>query len=51
MKPSPSRSFVIAASSLTAATVLLGACAGSMMDGSSTGLSFFVTEHRLGQGR
>ena len=51
MKRSSPRSLVIAASSLAAMTVLLGACAGSMMgSGSSTGLSFFVSSTGSGRG-
>jgi len=49
MQRSSFRSLVIAASSLAAATVLLGACAGSM-DGSSTGLSFFISSTGSGRG-
>ena len=51
MKRSSPRSLVIAASSLAAMTVLLGACAGSMMgSGSSTGLSFFISSTGSGRG-
>jgi hypothetical protein len=51
MKRSSPRSFAIVASSLAAVTVLLGACAGSMMgSGSSTGLSFFISSTGSGRG-
>ena len=51
MKRSSSRSFAITASSLVAATVLLGACAGSMTgSGSSSGLSFFISSTGSGRG-
>jgi hypothetical protein len=51
MKRFATRSIVVAASSVAAATVLLGACAGSMTgSGSSTGLSFFVSSTGSGRG-
>jgi len=51
MKRFATRSVVVAASSVAAATVLLAACAGSTMgSGSSTGLSFFVSSTGSGRG-
>ena len=50
MKCFATRSIVVAASSVAAATVLLAACAGSMGSGSSTGLSFFVSSAGSGRG-
>ena len=51
MNRTSSRSFVIAASSLAAATVLLAACAGSMVgSGPATGLSFFISSTGSGRG-
>jgi len=53
MKRFATRSIVLAASSLAAATVLLAACAGSMSGGSSgsgTGMSFFVSSTGSGRG-
>ena len=51
MKRFATRSIVVAASSVAAATVLLAACAGSTMgSGSSTGLSFFVSSTGSGRG-
>jgi hypothetical protein len=51
MKRFATRSTVIAASSLAAATVLLAACAGSMMSpGGSTGMGFFVSSTGSGRG-
>src|SRR4029077_4032459 len=50
MKRFATRSIVVAASSVAAATVLLAACAGSMGSGSSTGLSFFVSSTGSGRG-
>ena len=55
MKRFATRSIVLTASSLAAATVLLAACAGSMMapagsSASNTGMSFFVTSTGSGKG-
>ena len=51
MKRSSPRSLAIAVSSLAVATVLLGACAGSMMgSGPPTGLSFFISSTGSGRG-
>jgi len=50
MKRFATRSLVVAASSVAAATVLLAACAGSMNSASSTGLGFFVSSTGSGRG-